>query len=163
MRTRGSLAGPLVLIIIGLLFLIHAISPSFRIGELFAHYWPFLLIFWGLIQIGEISFRFLHGGPIPMNGISGGGWFFVLLLCLAGMATYEVRRPDNWWRRAGFERGVQAFGEGHDYSFDTVRRPVGKSPRLIIENFRGDAKITGTDSDEVIVSGHKMIRAFDKP
>src|SRR5437868_5834388 len=45
MRTRGSLAGPLVLIIIGLLFLIHAISPSFRIGEVFAHYWPFLLIF----------------------------------------------------------------------------------------------------------------------
>lgn len=162
MRPRGSITGPLVLIAIGILFLIHALSPSFRIGELLAQYWPFLLIFWGVVQLIEVCIRTLSGGPIPVNGISGGAWFLVVLICIAGLVSYEVRRPDTWWRRAGWERGVEAFGDEHDYSVTTVQRPVGKTPHLVIENFRGDAKIVGNDGTELTVNGHKTIRAFEE-
>ncbi len=161
MRPRGSVTGPILLIAIGVLFLIHALSPSFRIGELLIQYWPFLLIFWGVIQLIEISIRFMTGRAIPVNGISGGGWFLVVLICIAGLTSYEVRRPDTWWRRAGWERGVEAFGEGHDYPIASLQRTVGKTPHIVLESFRGDAKIVGTDGTDLIVGGHKTVRAFD--
>jgi DUF4097 and DUF4098 domain-containing protein YvlB len=161
MRPRGSITAPLVLIAVGVLFLIHAISPSFRIAELVAQYWPFILIFWGVIQLIEISLRTLSGGPIPINGVSGGAWFLVILICLIGLTAHEVRRPDTWWRRTGWERGVQAFGEEHDYALQTVQKSVGKAPHVVIESFRGDAKIVGTDGSDLSVGGHKAIRSFD--
>ena len=54
-RHRRSFAGPFVLIILGLVFLLgnlHMISWG-RLGMLFAHYWPLLLILWGIIKIVE--------------------------------------------------------------------------------------------------------------
>lgn len=161
MRARGSVTGPLVLIAIGILFLLHAISPEFRIIDLLVHYWPYLLILWGAIQLLEVCARFVFDRPVPVNGISAGGWLIVILICVAGLTMFEVRRPDTWWRRAGFERGVEAFGEGHDYSLNTIQKPAGKTPRIVIESFRGDAKLVGADATDVIVSGHKTIRAFD--
>ncbi|MBV9294107.1 MAG: hypothetical protein JO145_00940, partial [Acidobacteriaceae bacterium] len=161
MRARGSVTGPLILIAIGVLFLIHAISPEFRIGEMLAQYWPYLLIAWGVIGLFEIAVRAVRGAPIPTNGISGGGWLLVILICIAGLTSFEVRRPDNWWRRVGFERGVQAFGEEHQYSVNTIEKSAGKTPRIVIENFRGDAKIVGTETTDLVVNGHKTVRAFE--
>lgn len=162
MRAYGSLTGPLVLILVGVVFLIHALSPSFQIGDLIATYWPYILILWGTLQFLEVCFRFVTNRPLPVNGVSGGAWLLVVFICLAGLVTSEVRRPNNWWQLAGFEKGIQAFGEEHEFSIDPLQRPVGKSPHLVIESFRGDAKIVGTDSEQITVSGHKTIRAFDE-
>jgi DUF4097 and DUF4098 domain-containing protein YvlB len=162
MRPRGSITGPLVLIAVGVLFLVHALSPSFHVGDLLAQYWPYILIFWGVIQLIEISIRTLSGGPIPVNGIGGGAWFLIVLISIAGLITSEVRRPDTWWRRAGWERGVEAFGQEHEYTIATIERPVGNKPRVVIENFRGDAKITGTDENKLTVTGRKAVRSFEK-
>ncbi|MBV9613503.1 MAG: DUF4097 family beta strand repeat protein [Acidobacteriaceae bacterium] len=161
MTRRASITGPLALIAIGVLFLIHAVSPSFHIGELLAHYWPLLLIVWGVVQLIEVSIRTVAGGPIPLNGISGGGWLVVLLICIAGLISYEVRRSGEWWRQATWSRGVEAFGEQHDYSIATIQRAVGSTPHIVIESFRGDAKIVGTDADQLTINGHKMVRAFE--
>ena len=161
MRRGASITGPLVLIGIGVLFLIHAISPAFQIGELLAHYWPLILIFWGVAQLIEISIRAATGGPVPLNGISGGGWLLVLFICVAGLISYEVHRSGTWWRHATWSRGVEAFGEQHDYSVAAVQRTVGKTPHIAIESFRGDAKIVATDSDQLTITGHKTVRAFD--
>ncbi len=158
---RGSVAGPLILIAIGVLFLFHAISPNFPIADVVAQYWPYLLICWGVIQLIEISIRALSGRPMPVSGISGGGWVLVVLICFAGLATYEVRRPDNWWRRVGFEHGVEMFGDQHDYTVDSLQKSVGKTPHIVIEAFHGDAKITGTDGTEITVNGHKTVRALE--
>jgi DUF4097 and DUF4098 domain-containing protein YvlB len=162
MRQRGSVAGPLILIAIGVLFLLHTISPNFPIADIVAQYWPYLLIAWGLIQLVEISVRALSGRQIPVNGISGGGWAVVVLICFVGLATYEVRRSDNWWRRVGFEHGMEVFGDEHDYPIDSVQKTVGKTPHLVIETFRGDAKIAGNDGTEITVNGHKIIRALEQ-
>lgn len=161
MRARASITGPLILIAIGVLFLIHAISPDFRIGEILAQYWPYLLIAWGVIALLEVAVRAARGAPIPPNSISGGVWLLVILICIAGLTTFEVRRPDSWWRNIGFERGVEAFGEEHEYSVTAIEKPVGDAPHIVIENFRGDAKIVGSDSTDVTVTGHKTIRSFD--
>jgi DUF4097 and DUF4098 domain-containing protein YvlB len=158
---RGSVAGPLILIAIGVLFLLHAISPNFPIADIVAQYWPYLLICWGIIQLIEISIRAMSGRPLPVSGISGGGWALVVLICFVGLAAHEVRRSDTWWRRAGFEHGVQVFGEEHDYPINALQKTVGATPHVLIESFRGDAKIAGSDGTDMTVNGHKVIRSLE--
>jgi DUF4097 and DUF4098 domain-containing protein YvlB len=161
MRPRASITGPLILIAIGALFLAHALRPDFHVGEMLAQYWPLILIAWGIVALLEVCVLALRGAPLPPNGISGGGWLLVVFICIAGLISFEVRRPDTWWRRAGWEHGVQAFGEEHDYSVPNFQKPVGTAPHIVIETFRGDAKITAAPGTDLILTGHKTIRSFD--
>src|SRR5271166_2085952 len=54
-RYRRSIAGPLVLIIIGLLFLLRNMGIRLPIWHWFGHWWPLLLILWGVIRLIEHS------------------------------------------------------------------------------------------------------------
>ena len=67
MRPRRSLGGPLVLIAIGVLFLIHTISPDFEIVDIFSRFWPFALILWGVVQLIEIGIWAARGTPVPLQ------------------------------------------------------------------------------------------------
>ena len=161
MRPRGSITGPLVLIALGIFFLIHAVSPEFPVTHLLARYWPYLLIVWGVIALVEVSFRTLAGQPIPVNGISGPGWLAVILICLAGLTLFQINRPNTWWHGTDWSRGLDsAFGEEHDYPIASESKETGATPHIIIENFRGEAKVTGSDISSVTVGGHKSVRAL---
>jgi DUF4097 and DUF4098 domain-containing protein YvlB len=149
------------LILVGSIFLIRAIQPDFQIGQLLGHYWPYLLILWGLVALLEVTVRFIGKGPIPTNGVSGGGWLLVIMVCIVGATAYEVQRPDTWWRRVGFTQGIEALGDDHQYSIDLQNVKAGLEPHIIIESFQGDAKVTGGDGDEVTLSGQKSIRTLD--
>ncbi|HLH01733.1 MAG TPA: DUF4097 family beta strand repeat-containing protein [Bryobacteraceae bacterium] len=160
MRPRGSITGPLIIIGLGVLFLVHAVSPDFPLLDWLGLYWPYVLIGWGVVALLEVTFRTLRGGPIPTNGVSGGGWFLVVLICLVGLSAYQMRKPDTWWRNTDWSRGFDdAFGEQHDYSVNVTQKKTGPAPHIVIEDFRGDAKINGAASNEVTVGGHKTIRA----
>ncbi len=158
---RISITGPLVLIAIGVLFLIHAISPEYHIGEFLILYWPFILIGWGVIALLEACVLAMSGSALPVNGISGGGWVLVILICIVGVISFEFHRPNTWWRNTGWETGVQAFGEEHEYTIDPVQKAVGDAPHVVIETFRGDAKVTVGAGKQVTVSGHKTVKSFD--
>ncbi|HXR77548.1 MAG TPA: DUF4097 family beta strand repeat-containing protein [Bryobacteraceae bacterium] len=160
MRPRGSIVGPLILITIGVVFLLRTVWPGFSVFDVFAVYWPYLLIVWGVLQIIEISVRARSRGPIPGNGITAGGWFLVLLICLVGFTMFEVHGPDTWWRRVSFNQGMDWFGEAHNYSIASQTQRTGASPRLVIQDFRGNARIVGGDVSQIEVSGHKTIRAM---
>jgi DUF4097 and DUF4098 domain-containing protein YvlB len=162
MRSRGSVTGPLVLILLGFVFLVRAISPDFRITDLIARYWPYALILWGVIAFLEVCIRFRGNGPIPRNGIPGGGWVVVVFVALVGSSLYEFQRPDNWLRQVGFESGLETFGETHEYPVSEITRTVGAAPRIIIEDFRGDVKISGTDGTGLSLTGQKNIGSFDR-
>jgi DUF4097 and DUF4098 domain-containing protein YvlB len=159
-RPRGSITGPLIIIALGVLFLVHAISPDFPLLDWIGIYWPYLLIIWGVVALLEVAFRTLRRGPIPTNGVSGGAWFLVVLICLIGLAAFQMRKPDTWWRNTDWSRGFDnAFGEQHDYSVNVTQKKVGAAPHILIENFRGDAKLAAVDGDAITVGGHKTVRA----
>jgi DUF4097 and DUF4098 domain-containing protein YvlB len=160
MRARGSISGPVVLIFVGVVFWIKAVSPGFRIGDLVARYWPYALILWGVIALLEVCIRFVRNAPLPRNGVSGGAWIAVVALAIFGSSAFQFERPDNWFRQVGFESGIEAFGEEHQYPIEAIARTAGPTPRIIFEDFRGDAKISGTDAATVTVSGQKTIGSF---
>lgn len=162
MKPRGSIVGPLILIALGVLFLFHNILPNFSALDLLARFWPFLLIALGLLRLIEISIRAARGWSLPVNGISGGAWFLIVLFCFFGWGLFTVRTPNNWWKRIGIEHSVEVFGNSYNYTFTEQHATVGKTPRVVIEGFRGDAKITGSDDPQIRINGQKTIRALEQ-
>ena len=92
---RRSFAGPVVLIILGIVFLLgnlHMLSWM-RLGTLFAHYWPALLILWGVIKLVEYQQSQRDG--VPARGIGVGGFFLVILIVVFGLMATQASRF-NW-------------------------------------------------------------------
>ena len=54
-RQPRSFAGPVVLIVLGVFFLLRSLGliPWYNWGRMFAHYWPLLLILWGVVKLIE--------------------------------------------------------------------------------------------------------------
>jgi len=113
---RGSLFAPLLLIGLGALFLVRNVYPDLQILPYLAKYWPFLLILWGVLRLGEIVFWATTNRPLPMRGVSGGEWAFVILICFFGGALNAAMGFSTWLPRGGIELGgLEMFGESYDY------------------------------------------------
>ncbi len=160
---RASVIAPLLLILLGLAFLVHNVWPEVPVTEMVARYWPFLLIAWGGLRLIEILVWAATSKPLPRSGISGGEWVLVIFLCLFGSGVYAARHYSPWFANGRSLRSlVVNMGESYDYTVAPISRTTERPPRVVIENFRGNARITGSDGDKVVVSGTKRIRAFQQ-
>lgn len=160
---RGSVVGPLILIGLGVLFLIRNVLPDFPVWDLISRFWPALLIAWGGLRLLEVLFLAMSSRPLPQFGISGGEWIVVVLVCVIGASAHEARHYSNWFPNQRALRGlVVNMGESFDYPMPDTQKPCPRNCKLLIENFRGNAKIVGTDTTVVKLSGRKSIRAFQQ-
>ena len=161
---RGSVIGPLILIGIGALFLLRNLWPEIPMADIISRYWPFLLIGWGLLRLVEILLWAIMSKPIPRNGISGGEWVLVLLICIIGGTMYTARHFSSWLPNGPRWRNVMVeMGENYDYTLTPAEKPCAKGCRVLIENFRGNAKIMGSkDATGVSASGRESIRSFQQ-
>lgn len=159
---RASVVGPVILIAIGVLFLIRNLYPHLPVLDMLAQYWPFILIAWGVLRLLEILFWAMNRKPLPLNGVSGGEWVLVIFLCLIGSGAYAARHSS--WFPNGRMRigGLEMFGEAFDYPLNAQQKTVGRNARVVIESFRGNARIAGADTDQVKVSGRKSIRSLQQ-
>jgi hypothetical protein len=163
---RSSLVAPLLLIALGALFLARNLYPELPLTAYLSRYWPYLLIGWGAIRVAEICYWALSSKPLPASGVSGGEWILVFFVCLIGIGIHAAQGAERWWQDripwAGIPwAGVQVIGERYDYPVNT-EKASSKTPRIVIEDFRGDVQIIGSDADVLKVTGRKSIRAMDK-
>ena len=162
---RGSVIGPLILIGIGGLFLLHNLWPEVPMVDIMAKYWPFVLIAWGGLRLIEILLWAIMSKPIPRNGISGGEWMLVFLICIIGGTMYTARHYATWFPtgRAWHGMALDVGGDNYDYTLASVEKPCPKNCKVLIESFQGNAKITGSkDATTVSASGHETVRSFDQ-
>src|SRR5919205_423116 len=91
-RYRRSFAGPVVLIIVGVFFLLSNMGIiSWRhFGEWFAHYWPVLLILWGVIKL--IEYQQANRAGERARGIGAGGIMLVVLVVVAGLIATQAEK-----------------------------------------------------------------------
>lgn len=159
---RGSIVGPLILIALGAIFLLRNFLPNFRMMDVVSLYWPWLLIGWGGLRVVEILNWHRNGQLVPRGGMNGGEWVLVVFICLFGSGMYAARNA-NLFRLNGINLpNWEILGERFDYTISGVQTSVGKTPRVLIENPRGDARIIGVESEEIRVSGTKTIRALTR-
>ena len=149
MRGR-SFAGPMLLVIVGGLFLWRNLHPETQIFDLVAEYWPFLLIAWGLIRLIEV---FLSEGQRHL-GLTGGEVVLVVMICLFGVGLFEVHQR-------GIRFTPEIFGEQYDYPISAHASMAGVK-RIVFENPRGNIRVTGGDGQEITVTGRKLIRTYSR-
>lgn len=160
---RKSIIGPLLLIGIGVIFLLNNVFPEFSVLQMLSRYWPFLLIGWGVLRLAEVLYWAAMSKPLPSSGVSGGEWALVVLLCLFGSGLFFFHNIGSRWPSARItSRGLEVFGESYDFPVKAQAAVASKTPKVVIENWRGNARITGGDASEVVVTGRKTVRAFQQ-
>ena len=147
---RRSIAGPVILLVIGGLFLWRNLHPETQIFDLVAQYWPFLLIAWGLIRLVEV----FAAGQERHLGLTGGEVVLVVFICLFGVGLFEVHQR-------GFRISPEIFGEQYDYPISAQAQAAGVK-RIVFENPRGNIRVTGGDAQQITVTGHQLIRSYRK-
>ena len=150
---RRSFTGPLMLLIIGGLFLWNNLHPEASVWDVIARYWPFLLIGWGLIRLVEVAATRDRG----YSAFTGGEVALVVIICIAGSAMWEAHQHGIRFN----SRGLDVFGDQYDYPVSAHAAAAGMS-RITFENPRGSIKVIGGDSQEISVNGHKTIRAWSR-
>jgi hypothetical protein len=141
-----------MLVIIGGIFLWRNFHPEAPVFEIIAQYWPFLLILWGLLRLIEVAWP---GGEYRWrNGFSGGEVVLIIFICLIGSGFWAgYRHGFNW--NGDF---VGIFGQEYDYDV-SAKAPAAAMTRVVFDNPRGNIKVTGADTTDVTVTGHKTVRA----
>jgi hypothetical protein len=163
-RRRRSFAGPVVLIIVGVVFLLgnmHLLSWS-SLGIWFAHYWPVLLIVWGVIKLAEHMQAQRTGQRAP--GIGAGGILLVVLIVIFGLtATQAVRFREHWPNiRDQFNIDDEDFNNifGDNYNFDDHLEqdfPAGASLKVIDSD--GAVSVHTSDDNKITVVVRKRVGA----
>src|SRR2546421_11714887 len=89
---RRSLAGPVVLISIGVLFLLGnmGILDKYILFSGFAKYWPLLLILWGMIKLFE-GWQAQREG-YRAAGIGAGGVVLIIFVIILGSVATGIMR-----------------------------------------------------------------------
>jgi hypothetical protein len=161
---RGSVIGPLILIGFGLLFLFRNLWPEIPLVDFISRFWPFLLIGWGAVRLIEVLVWSMTGRPLPRNGVSGGEWMLIFLICVVGATMYTAHNYSSWFPTGhAMRRIVLNMGEPYDYTLAPVEKPCAKNCRIVIESFRGNAKISGSaDAATVKASGQETLRSFQQ-
>lgn len=162
-RRRRSFAGPLVLIVLGVVFLLgnlHMLSWA-RIGVWFAHYWPVLLILWGVVKLVEYQIAQREGAPRP--GIGAGGVFLVVIIVVSGLIATQAERF-NW---SGLRDQINIDDEdfnnlfGESYTFNQhVEQDVTSGVNSVrINDDHGAVHISVADNEKITIMARKRIGA----
>ena len=165
-----SLFGPVVLISLGLILLLATTGylPKYQMFEIFARWWPLLLILWGVAKLIDHQQARKHGYRTP--GMGAGGVFLLILLTLVGLgvtgAYHASAHVNREWFRDNFEIDdddfAGLFGQRFEYSQDltATELPKGGDVKLAVE--RGSIKIGTSPDNQVHVHIAKTLFANDR-
>jgi DUF4097 and DUF4098 domain-containing protein YvlB len=161
LRPRRSLAGPFVMIVLGILLLLANMGklPWQTLGTWFAHYWPVLIIVWGVIKLIEHQQAQRQGLRSP--GIGVGGVFLLVVLIVFGLAATQATRV-NW---GSLRDNIDLDGEdipffGNTYNYDDQLQqdfPAGGSLHVVSD--RGAVTVNTSEDNQIHVTVHKRVSA----
>ncbi len=154
-----SIFGPLVLITIGVLFLLRTMGiisfASFHTWMV--HYWPLLLIFWGVAKLLEYLWAQHRGEPAPRLG--AGGIVFLVFFVLIGVGA---RQTENWnWAGIRTDFGDTDWGNwtSNHYEFtDNFAQPLPGGSAIKILSAQGDINVTASEDNQAHAVVHKSVR-----
>src|SRR5208337_34096 len=160
-----SIAGPVVLILMGVLFLLGTMGVLHwhSLGTLFARFWPALLILWGALKLMEYEQAKRLGQPA--RGIGVGGVFLMLFIIMAGLIATQVSRVD--WKnlrdhiQLGDDQGLDEIfgGSTFNYSGELSNAWPAGSNSVRINDERGTITVNVSDDKKLKVSWRKKVHA----
>jgi putative adhesin/cell wall-active antibiotic response 4TMS protein YvqF len=159
---RRSFAGPVVLIVLGIIFLmgnLHMLSWG-RLGTLFAHYWPALLILWGIIKL--IEYQQAQRDGLPHRGIGAGGVFLVIFIVVCGLsATQFVSHWGELRENLNIDDGDldNIFGETYNFDDHIEQDLPAGATSLRISDDHGAVRVSASTDNKITVVVRKRVNA----
>ncbi len=158
-RQHRSIAGPLILIVIGLIFFLRNFGFRFPFWHWFGHWWPVLLILWGVIALIEHSTANRMG--YRTRHLGAGGIFLLILLVGLGVTAHYSSDVD--W--SGVRDQIQMdddlggiFGTAFTFE-DTLQQSFPAHGNLRVVCDRGTLNISPSDDNTLRVVVHKKLYA----
>ena len=160
-RYRRSLAGPIVLITIGLLFLLRNIGVQIPLFRLFAKGWPLLLILWGVIKLVEHYQAQHDGGPPARIGSGGVVLLIFIVIAGAGLSTADHFKDQVNWGEVRDELQMdddvmRMFGSSHTYDQQVEQAFPDKGSVKIVSD-HGNVSVSVWDQKMIRVVAHKRV------
>ncbi len=153
-RSSGLFSG-LVLITVGLLILLRNYGHM-DLEHFFTHWWPLLIIFWGMVKLYERTAgrRFGGGG----GGITAGEVFlmFGMFALLGGVVAWDI--INGKFSSSGID-----FGDS--YSFDDLviqPKTIPAGSRVNVRVGHGDVTLRSSDDQELRVTANKKIQTWSE-
>jgi hypothetical protein len=152
-QRRSSLFSGLVLVLFGVLFLLHNYRGGIDFGRLFSHWWPLLLILWGISKLYERGFARRENAA--GTGVITGGEVFLLLAMLALVGI--VATSDLVRNKIG---GSEFVGNSYSFDLEVPIRAVTPDAHITIRNGRGAVRVRPGSGPQIRVTGKKDVRAW---
>ena len=162
-RRRRSFAGPVVLIILGIVFLLgnmHLLSWA-RLGTWFAHYWPLLLILWGVLKL--IEHQQAQRDGLPSRGIGAGGVCLVILIVICGLIATQASRFN--WGEIRDNMGIDGsdfdnvFGQTYNFDDHLEQAIPSTVTSLRVNDDHGAVRVSVADDKQITVVVRKRVGA----
>jgi DUF4097 and DUF4098 domain-containing protein YvlB len=162
-RPPRSSAGPVVLIAIGIIFLLGTMHVLHLrdLGVFFAHYWPLLLILWGVVKLIEHQQARRTGARA--SSLGAGGVFLLVVIIVFGLIATQLDKVD--WDAVRDQIHIDddqdfPFFSGHTYNYeDQLTEAFPESGSLHIVNDHGAVNVSSASDNQLHVAVHKRIRA----
>lgn len=153
-RSSGLFSG-LVLLSVGTLLLLHNYG-HLNLNSFFAHWWPLLIIFWGLVKLYERTLGRRFGGPT--GTFTGGEAVLVFaMLALLGMVVAIESIKD---RLGGL---IEAPGEKFSFDLDVSPKAIPANAPVLVRTIHGDITVRASDESQIrVVSAKKNVRTWDE-
>ena len=158
---QRSFAGPIVLIILGIVFLLGTmrVLSVGKLAHLFASYWPVLLILWGVIKLIEHQQAQRH--HTRASGIGAGGVFLVVMIVVFGLIANQMERV-NW---SGLRDQIgddsdfpNIFGESFNFN-DNLEQAFPADASLKVIDNHGAVSVHASDDNKITVVVRKRVSA----
>ena len=154
-RTSGLFSG-LVLISAGLLLLLHNYG-HLDFGAFFLHWWPLLIIFWGLVKLYERTVGRRFGGS-DGGAVTGGEVMLVLgMLALLGLVVgYDYTK-----QKVGERLDIDVSGDDHTFDIEAPSAmTIPANARVSVKLGRGELTIRGSEDAQVRISAKKNAKTW---
>jgi hypothetical protein len=156
---QRSFAGPIVLILIGLAFLLRNLHlVNWEFWEWFGKWWPALLILWGVIKLVEYQQAKSVGAPAP--GIGAGGVVLIIILASFGFSAHKYHQLRDSGMFHIDEEDWPPFLRGETFTFDDqMEQTLEPGSTLKITSDRGAINLNVGDGDKIKVMVRKTVHA----
>ncbi len=152
-----------MLIVIGVIFLLgnlHMLS-WYRLGTLFAHYWPALLILWGVIKL--IEYQQAQRDGVPARGIGVGGIFLCVIIVVCGLIATQASRFN--WGEIRDNMNIDdsdlnnLFGETYNFDEHLEQDVPPTATSLRVNDDHGAVRVSVTNDKKITVVVRKRVGA----
>jgi hypothetical protein len=148
-RQRSSVFGGLLLIVLGLLFLLARFQPNMGIWHLFWHFWPVLIIFWGIAKLMD-NLGAQRAGQARPPLLSGGeaALLVLIIFVLVGMGLFAKIREKN----PDMNIDMGFFNHKSTQTREIPPKTIPAGSHVTITTVRGNITVHAGDGSDIRVS-----------